>query len=225
MVCMIVQHCHMLTLQLDMDCPSTPSTHRMLYVEEILREIFSYLPLQSLPPFSHWGRSSPKGVLAVARTCRAFKEPALDILWEVLPNLTPLVRCLPEASFPVDSFGVRSFRHLDEKMVIERSADLLIEQATPTSRLGYHPRLYTPRPRTLPTTSWMSFDCGLFRTTLNTPILHRVDLPKASLSCASQPLEASCSFRATVHKSWIDGSHFFSCEETWKCPRFWRGLS
>ena len=115
---------------------------RVLYVEEILNEIFSQLRFQSL------GDRLPRWeVAALARTCRAFKEPALDILWEVLPDLTPLVRCLPEAS-SVDSIGVRSFKHLDEKMVIERSTEVFIEQATPTSRLGYHPRLYTPCPKT-----------------------------------------------------------------------------
>lgn len=33
----------------------------------------------------------------LARTCRTFKEPALDVLWSELVDLAPLVRCLPDA--------------------------------------------------------------------------------------------------------------------------------
>lgn len=36
---------------------------------------------------------------ALARICRIFKEPALDILWSELFNLSPLARWLPEASY------------------------------------------------------------------------------------------------------------------------------
>lgn len=101
--------------------------HRALYVEEILRQIFAYfLPQPVLSLSESLGEHfSRRDVIALARTCETFKEPALDILWEELPNLTPLVRCLPEAS-SVNSVGVRSFRYLDEKMVIELSADVLI---------------------------------------------------------------------------------------------------
>ncbi|KIJ63281.1 hypothetical protein HYDPIDRAFT_113249 [Hydnomerulius pinastri MD-312] len=34
-------------------------------------------------------------VLNFARSCRAFKEPALDVLWSKLTSLEPLIRCLP----------------------------------------------------------------------------------------------------------------------------------
>ncbi|KAF8552927.1 hypothetical protein OG21DRAFT_1415212, partial [Imleria badia] len=46
-----------------------------------------------------------KTLTALARTCNAFKEPALDVLWFDLDDLTSLVRCLPEAS--LNSNGVR----------------------------------------------------------------------------------------------------------------------
>lgn len=94
--------------------------HRMLYVEEILREIFSNLLFRSLMLFSH---SPRRDALALATTCRAFKEPALDILWEELPSLAPLVRCLPGAS-SMDSIGVRPFRYLSGKKVIQLSTDV-----------------------------------------------------------------------------------------------------
>ena len=69
--------------------------HRAFYVEEILVDIFAHC--YAVPP-NVW----PKGrkvLSALARTCKTFKEPALDILWSELSNLGPLVRCLPEASY------------------------------------------------------------------------------------------------------------------------------
>ena len=127
--------------------------HHALYVEDILREIFSYLlPLPSRCPL----RSSRRVIVAVARSWRSFKEPALDILWEDLPDLTPLVRCLPGAS-SVNVIGVRSFRHLHGKMM----TDLL-------QRYSFNRRLqqadwdiilsYTRRVRNL---SFLHHSCGL----------------------------------------------------------------
>ncbi|KAF8127437.1 hypothetical protein EV363DRAFT_1401160 [Boletus edulis] len=65
--------------------------HHALEIPEILSNIFCYCytpgvsrPLSDLP--------------ALARTCRTFKEPALHMLWEDLPGLSPLLQCLPEAS-------------------------------------------------------------------------------------------------------------------------------
>ncbi|KAG1738988.1 hypothetical protein EDB19DRAFT_1852109 [Suillus lakei] len=41
--------------------------------------------------------SSPRATLAaLARTCRHFKEPALDILWKDIIGFKPLISCLPE---------------------------------------------------------------------------------------------------------------------------------
>ncbi|KAG1808214.1 uncharacterized protein BJ212DRAFT_1281054 [Suillus subaureus] len=34
--------------------------------------------------------------VTLARTCRTFKEPALDILWENIDGFEPLISCLPE---------------------------------------------------------------------------------------------------------------------------------
>jgi hypothetical protein len=33
---------------------------------------------------------------ALARTCRTFKEPALDTLWKHIYGLDPLISCFPE---------------------------------------------------------------------------------------------------------------------------------
>ncbi|KAG8213543.1 hypothetical protein J3R82DRAFT_10188 [Butyriboletus roseoflavus] len=70
--------------------------HHALYIQEILLHIFGHC----CPTESHWtpNRLSFTTDLAVlARTCRAFKEPALDVLWSELVDLSPLVRCLPGA--------------------------------------------------------------------------------------------------------------------------------
>lgn len=58
--------------------------HRCLCISEILREIFEYCALSNLSPLAH-----------LARTCRLFREPALDILWRELDDVSPLMKCLP----------------------------------------------------------------------------------------------------------------------------------
>ena len=70
--------------------------YRALEIEEILFDIFQRLSL----PYTHHPDSIgvASDLAALARTCRAFKEPALDLLWRTLVDLSPLARCLPEAS-------------------------------------------------------------------------------------------------------------------------------
>ncbi|EIW78127.1 hypothetical protein CONPUDRAFT_156137 [Coniophora puteana RWD-64-598 SS2] len=63
--------------------------HDCLLVIEIFRVICEQLASSST---EHHAALS-----AVARTCRVFKEPALDALWAELDKLEPLIRCLPEA--------------------------------------------------------------------------------------------------------------------------------
>ena len=65
--------------------------HHALEIQEILLNIFGHCYLSY--------RQRETSVLAgLARTCRAFKEPALDALWRELVDLSPLAQCLPEAS-------------------------------------------------------------------------------------------------------------------------------
>ena len=71
--------------------------HHALRLEEILLNIFG----QCYSPGPTNRQRTPRGtadLVALARTCRMFKEPALDVLWTELVNLSPLARCLPEAS-------------------------------------------------------------------------------------------------------------------------------
>ncbi|OAX35290.1 hypothetical protein K503DRAFT_669045, partial [Rhizopogon vinicolor AM-OR11-026] len=35
-------------------------------------------------------------IATLARTCRTFKEPALDVLWENISGIKPLISFLPE---------------------------------------------------------------------------------------------------------------------------------
>ena len=73
---------------------SVDQMHHALEVQEILLNIFRFFGRR------HYDRDDGSGDLAsLARTCRTFKEPALDILWEVLDNLYPLARCLPDISY------------------------------------------------------------------------------------------------------------------------------
>ncbi|EIW78499.1 hypothetical protein CONPUDRAFT_30971, partial [Coniophora puteana RWD-64-598 SS2] len=37
-----------------------------------------------------------RDLAALARTCLAFREPALDALWCSLDDVDPLLRCLPQ---------------------------------------------------------------------------------------------------------------------------------
>ena len=62
--------------------------HHTLQIQEILLNIFGHCH----PPTGEYTSSD---LPALARTCRAFKEPALDVLWEELVNLSPLAQCLP----------------------------------------------------------------------------------------------------------------------------------
>jgi hypothetical protein len=74
--------------------------HHALEIEEILSNIFAYCSYSEEIPFlliCHREKTSPE-LAALARTCRAFTEPALDALWRELIDLSPLARCLPEAS-------------------------------------------------------------------------------------------------------------------------------
>ncbi|KAF7305369.1 hypothetical protein HMN09_00789100 [Mycena chlorophos] len=61
--------------------------HRCLQIAEVLDNIFSLLPHPSDPTLAR-----------LARTCRAFSDPALDILWWRQETLTNLSRCLLAAT-------------------------------------------------------------------------------------------------------------------------------
>ena len=84
--------------------PSGSRMHRALEIQEILSNIFSHcsyseqLDDKPYPLNVHHRGKAALDLAALARTCHAFKDPALDALWRDLIDLSPLVRCLPKAS-------------------------------------------------------------------------------------------------------------------------------
>ncbi|KAF8552921.1 hypothetical protein OG21DRAFT_1324757 [Imleria badia] len=78
--------------------------HHAFYIQEILLNIFSHCHVLRYPwPLYIVNGTSERSpyyanvhLATLARTCRVFKEPALDMIWAELYDLTPLVRCLPE---------------------------------------------------------------------------------------------------------------------------------
>lgn len=69
--------------------------HRCLELEEILRNIAD--------------QSDRTGTVAMARTCRAFYNSIIDLVWRDLPGLSPLILCLPAHCWTHDkSTPVRS---------------------------------------------------------------------------------------------------------------------
>ena len=57
--------------------------HHCLSIPEVLRLAFG-------------GLAKKKDLLAVALTCRAFLEPALDNIWREITLFDPLLACLPQ---------------------------------------------------------------------------------------------------------------------------------
>ncbi|KAF7329214.1 hypothetical protein MKEN_00182000 [Mycena kentingensis (nom. inval.)] len=60
--------------------------HHALELLEILEQIFALIGHRAT-------------LACLARTCKTFKEPALDALWKKLVSLEPLLRCLPRDSW------------------------------------------------------------------------------------------------------------------------------
>lgn len=102
-------------------CNLVPCTmHRALSVNEILREIFQHVcPLHMLG-------ASRSTLACAARTCRIFTEPALDVLWQIIPDFMPLFLLLPSAlevgDFPLDNALSISLREVStERLTMEAS--------------------------------------------------------------------------------------------------------
>ena len=70
--------------------------HRCLWIQEVLHNIFDNLA-DDLPSLETrgWPTVGHATLAQLARTCKAFTEPALDALWRFQPSLAPLVQCLP----------------------------------------------------------------------------------------------------------------------------------
>ncbi|KAJ6550863.1 hypothetical protein DFH09DRAFT_988706 [Mycena vulgaris] len=62
--------------------------HRCLTILEIIELVCGHVEVRYL------GRDSPD-LAALARTCKAFQDPALDLLWREQSTLTHMLKCLP----------------------------------------------------------------------------------------------------------------------------------
>ncbi|KAJ7148315.1 hypothetical protein C8R46DRAFT_1199182 [Mycena filopes] len=65
---------------------------RTLRIPEILCAVFEYFD----PSDFASGKTSAKTLAALARTCKAFQDPALDVLWTFQVDLVPALRLFPE---------------------------------------------------------------------------------------------------------------------------------
>ena len=64
--------------------------HICLLPVEVLLDIFA-----SIDPDRLGSVTNMSTVAVLARTCRKFKEPALDTLWKDVTGFKPLILCLP----------------------------------------------------------------------------------------------------------------------------------
>jgi len=78
--------------------------HRALQLDDIIRVVFDYVNELSV---HYWpgGNVGQKTLAALARTCKIFHEPALDILWGDLYFPHPLIRCFSTRRNHFDSWG------------------------------------------------------------------------------------------------------------------------
>ncbi|KAG1794960.1 hypothetical protein EV424DRAFT_640529 [Suillus variegatus] len=65
--------------------------HQALLVPEVLLEIFAYMNYNTIPSAR---TSTQKLLAALARTCKIFHEPAMDLLWTEIHGLEPLLGCV-----------------------------------------------------------------------------------------------------------------------------------
>ncbi|KAF8552712.1 hypothetical protein OG21DRAFT_1415636 [Imleria badia] len=68
--------------------------HHALHIEEILFNVFGHCYYTDPSRTVERSRCTVD-LAALARTCRTFKAPALDVLWSELIDLSPLAFCLP----------------------------------------------------------------------------------------------------------------------------------
>ncbi|KAF8222804.1 hypothetical protein L208DRAFT_575126 [Tricholoma matsutake] len=66
--------------------------YQALVISEIIREIVTYLK----PEFYHTtDPNCSRDLLSAALCCKAFKDPALDVLWHTVDSITPLLKLIP----------------------------------------------------------------------------------------------------------------------------------
>jgi hypothetical protein len=73
--------------------------HHCLEIEELLRTVFQWVYMDRIPLR---GRCT---LVSLAESCRIFTDTALDILWQELPTLVPLLKLLPDDLWELKALG------------------------------------------------------------------------------------------------------------------------
>ena len=68
--------------------------HRALLIPEILHAVCVY--------------ATDATLVSLVRTCKVFHEVAIQVLWDELHDLNPLIKCFPEDAWTVDQEHVVS---------------------------------------------------------------------------------------------------------------------
>jgi hypothetical protein len=86
--CDVMAGAQSVVLQLRILLTLTLPMHRALEIPEVLLSMFDEV---------YFGSDRGKSdTLSLALTCKRFQEPALDVLWRLLPTIFPLILCLPD---------------------------------------------------------------------------------------------------------------------------------
>ncbi|KAJ7066527.1 hypothetical protein C8F01DRAFT_1019901 [Mycena amicta] len=139
--------------------------HRVLLLDEVLRQIFELCPNYCLP--------------VAARTCRSWKEPAVDILWSHLRSLAPLLELIPRL---VCVDGVYNVESADHPLTANfYSYARRVRNIVQRHNLRIHPNLLSlissEALSGLVSTRLSSLDSGYLATALSfTPALRQLDI-------------------------------------------------
>ncbi|EIW81772.1 hypothetical protein CONPUDRAFT_152676 [Coniophora puteana RWD-64-598 SS2] len=134
--------------------------HRVLNIAEILQNIFSCLN------DGYTAQTGLKGnptLYSLARTCRVFKDPALDALWEHIVTLDPVVKCLGKDAWQLVSSHVPESVLHDESSLYKASATLTRPLLLKDWAII---RKYTPRVRKLSQAPMVPFCPGVLEAIL-----------------------------------------------------------
>ncbi|KAG6381572.1 hypothetical protein JVT61DRAFT_166 [Boletus reticuloceps] len=94
--------------------------HNALLISEVLGYIVDHLAegttllSPGLYPPQDYDKAGRQALAVLARTCRAFSEPALDAVWRRLYSLKPFIRCLPTKSSYEDTTADTALPAFDE---------------------------------------------------------------------------------------------------------------
>ncbi|KAF8141299.1 hypothetical protein EV363DRAFT_1307710, partial [Boletus edulis] len=119
--------------------------HNALLIHEVLGRVVDYLAEDTarhptaFPP-KDTRKSGRRALGILARTCRAFSEPALDSLWRRLHSLKPFMLCLAKASYNDTSVegAISSFDDKEWDILLRytpRVQELTLEHDQPSMKI------------------------------------------------------------------------------------------